>query len=642
MTIINGGLGGKGRHLKNMIKHLTRLDENDSVNILEIDEALPTATIEAALTEWQLLATSLTRSKKGFYEANINPQDDEHLTPEQFIQAADILEEKLGFTGQPRLIVQHEKKGRTHVHVLWQSTLIEEGRIVSDSHNYRKHEEAAIEIEKTFDLEPSPRKYDKNKDAPDQATPVRHAKHDRADDEKAKRSGISVEDRNTLITKLYEQSKSGAAFSRALEEEGYYLARGDKATFFVVDPGHEAHLLRTCVDGVKQSEINNALYPIKAQNLLHFNDVKSDLKDSTLDPKKAEAIKENYKRERQQLKGSQKAEKERLEAKHVLDDYQATRARDQNKPGRFMQFLQDITGYTARKVNFQEREDRERAAQQRIEVNQLEQIHRKQMKDLKRQETQEIAKLDEAFHYNPGQQPRFQVDPQERKRHEAQMLVKELAQFDKEDEELQGYQERIGRLSWEIKKYELNTDELKVLKADIEEQFNQFFTDGKQTLENLHEKIQENGIRKTLNTLKDQPQKFGELEQANLTGQAREDQQRLLNAVLVVSVRKAHYMEKRLDNAKDSHELHQRSKAFFERKKLEHITNPPAKRLGMMLTLQKTAKGLSNDEWKKLSTQEKFEIDNARNALKEKENMDRAKEYLKQQKELQHNQERER
>lgn len=637
MTIINGGLGGKGRHLKNMIKHLTRLDENDSVNILEIDEALPTATIEAALTEWQLLVTSLTRSKKGFYEANINPQDDEHLTPEQFIQAADILEEKLGFTGQPRLIVQHEKKGRTHVHVLWQSTLIEEGKIISDSHNYRKHEEAAIEIEKTFDLEPSPRKYSQNKEEP-----VKHAKHDRADDEKAKRSGISLEERNALITQLYEQSKSGAAFSRALEEEGYYLARGDKATFFVVDPGHEAHLLRTCIDGAKQSEINKALYPIKAQNLLHFNDVKSDLKASVLDPKKAEAIKESFKRERQQLKANQKAEKERLEAKHVLDDYQATRERDQNKPGRFMQFLQDITGYTVRKANFQEREDREREAQQRIEVNQLEQIHRKQMKDLKRQETQEIAKLDEAFHYNPGQQPRFQVDPQERKRHETQSLVKELQNFDKEDEELQGYQERINRLWWEVKKYERNTDELNVLKADIEEQFNQFFTDGKQTLEDLHEHIEENGIRKSLGILKEQPQKFGELQQDNLTGQAYEDQQRLLGAVLVVSVRKAHYMEKRLENAKDSHELHQRSKAFFERKKLEHITNPPAERLGMMLTLQKTAKGLSDDEWKKLSTQEKFEIDNARNALKEKENMDQAKAYLKQQKELQRSQERER
>lgn len=638
MTIINGGLGGKGRHLTNMVKHLTRLDENDRVDILEIDQSLPSSTIEAALTEWQTLATSLTRSKKGFYEANINIRDDESLTDEQWLKAADILEEELGFQGQPRLIVQHEKKGRTHIHVLWQSTIVEEGRIACDSHNYRKHEEAAKEIERVFELEPSPRKYTRNKDEE-----ILHAEFDRGDEEKAKRSGLSVEDRKALITELYEQSNSGAGFSKALEQEGFYLARGDqKNIFFVVDPACEAHRLSNCINGVKASQINKALFPIKAQNLMTVDEVKLALKEAEHSPEQASEIRKSYKNQRVELRAQQRLEKERLEATHAMANLQVDRERESKKPGKFIQFFQDITGISSRKLAFQEREDRERLAQQRIEAAQQEQIHRKEIKDLAIAEKQEIAKLDQIFQYNPGQQPRFQVEPDERKIQAVKMLVHELDQYDRNDQQLCGYNERIGRLSWAIKKHDIKKDELDVLKLDTAEQFNQFFKDGDQVLAAVNEAIEEKGIRKALQDLQERPQLYGDLEQSGQTKKAYENQQRVLSAVLVTGVRKAHYIEKRLETAEPAYEQNQRSLAFFQKKKLEYVTNPPKERLGLMLNLQKAAKGLSEKEWGKLEGKEKFEITKARNILKESDNMDQAKAYNREQDALKKNRERER
>src|ERR1019366_10486150 len=88
--------------------------------------------------------------KKPFYHASINTRADEHLTPEQRMQAIDRLEKDLGLTGQPRAVVVHEKEGREHCHIVWSRIDLDKMRTISDSHNYRKHEEVAPSLEREF------------------------------------------------------------------------------------------------------------------------------------------------------------------------------------------------------------------------------------------------------------------------------------------------------------------------------------------------------------------------------------------------------------------------------------------------------------------------------------------------------------
>jgi hypothetical protein len=91
-----------------------------------------------------------TRTTKPFYHGSINTRADERLTDEQRMQAIDRLEAALGLTGQARVVVVHEMEGREHCHIVWSRIDLERMAAISDSHNYRKHEEVARALEREF------------------------------------------------------------------------------------------------------------------------------------------------------------------------------------------------------------------------------------------------------------------------------------------------------------------------------------------------------------------------------------------------------------------------------------------------------------------------------------------------------------
>src|SRR6185437_15994206 len=53
-------------------------------------------------------------------------------------------------TGQARLVIVHEKEGREHCHIVWSRIDLDRMTAISDSHNYRKHEEVARALEREF------------------------------------------------------------------------------------------------------------------------------------------------------------------------------------------------------------------------------------------------------------------------------------------------------------------------------------------------------------------------------------------------------------------------------------------------------------------------------------------------------------
>ena len=135
--------GGAG-----LAAHLKRTDTNERVAVLELRDVAGT-NLDQALREMEALASG-TRCKSPLYHANIDPRADERLTPQQWTRAVDALEEKLGFMGQPRAVVQHVKDGRAHVHVVWSRIDVDRMRAIPDSHNYRKHEEVSRALEREF------------------------------------------------------------------------------------------------------------------------------------------------------------------------------------------------------------------------------------------------------------------------------------------------------------------------------------------------------------------------------------------------------------------------------------------------------------------------------------------------------------
>jgi len=73
-------------------------------------------------------------------------------------------------------------------------------------------------------------------------------------------------ERSTAAAHHWEKRKDPHAFARALEQEGYHLARGDSGRYVVIDHAGEIHSLYRQIPGVKAPEIKAFLgeaYPLK-------------------------------------------------------------------------------------------------------------------------------------------------------------------------------------------------------------------------------------------------------------------------------------------------------------------------------------------------------------------------------------------
>lgn len=223
--IVKGGSRGGPQQLA---AHLMRTDTNERVEVLENDSPY---SLHATLRDWQTLSEG-TRGKKGLYHVNIDPDARYDMTPAEWARAVELLEKELGLDGQPRVVVMHEKKGRQHIHVVWQRTDLETMTLRDDGHNYQAHERASLRMEREFGHEHVPGKHAKRDRTKQPDFPRAEVNH--GEWQQAERSGISAAERRAQIAALKEASDNGAAFKAALEEAGYVLAQGDKRDFVLV------------------------------------------------------------------------------------------------------------------------------------------------------------------------------------------------------------------------------------------------------------------------------------------------------------------------------------------------------------------------------------------------------------------------
>jgi hypothetical protein len=201
---------------------------------------LDAATIPDLMHEMEILArNSGSRAQNYFYQANVNPRDHEHLTPAQRHEAKELLLKNLGLSGQPHFVVEHEKEGRVHFHVITFRIDMERGRAISDSLTAQIHERTSRELEIRFDLERG-----KSVLVPDRdfERPERGAK--KPEIFRGAESGIAPETVAADARQARERADSGTAFRHALEASAdYVLARGDRRAFVIIDRAGDDHSL---------------------------------------------------------------------------------------------------------------------------------------------------------------------------------------------------------------------------------------------------------------------------------------------------------------------------------------------------------------------------------------------------------------
>jgi hypothetical protein len=231
---------------RRLAAHLTRTDTNERAEVEEI-RGVAAEDLSGALREMEAVAAG-ARTKRPFYHGSINP--DAPLTPEQWAHAIDRMEAELGLTGQPRVIVVHEKGGREHRHIVWSRIDVERMAAISDSHNFPKHEKVARALEREFGHE---RVQGAHVERDGKERPKRTPSH--AEMLQADRTGLSTQQVKEQVTDIWRRTHNGASFAIALWDGGFALCRGDRRDFVVIDPMGGTHSLARCIEGAKTKDV---------------------------------------------------------------------------------------------------------------------------------------------------------------------------------------------------------------------------------------------------------------------------------------------------------------------------------------------------------------------------------------------------
>ncbi|MEM7441561.1 MAG: AAA family ATPase [Pseudomonadota bacterium] len=243
--ILEGNERGHGAELA---RHLLNPRDNDHVTVHAV-EGFVADDLYSAFAETEAISGG-TQCQKYLFSLSLNPPSDAAVPVDVFEQAIADIERKLGLSGQPRAIVFHEKLGRRHAHCVWSRIDAHQIKAIKLSHYKRKLMDISRDLYRTHDWD-IPEGF-RDHDARD---PTNFSRQEAGQAKRAKRDPKS---QKMMFQECWAQSDSRAAFSAALWEQGYLLARGDRRGFVAVDQdGKIWSLSRWC--GVKPKELRARL-----------------------------------------------------------------------------------------------------------------------------------------------------------------------------------------------------------------------------------------------------------------------------------------------------------------------------------------------------------------------------------------------
>jgi hypothetical protein len=232
----------------NLAAHLLNEYENDHVEVFEV-RGTAAQNLHGAFREYEAMAEG-TRCREPFFHVSINPPEESRLSYEQFEQAVGKIEAKFGLQDQPRAVVFHEKEGRRHAHVVWSRIDGDKMRAVQLSHSKLKLRDVSRELYREFGLE-MPRGYENRAERSRTAYGLN-------DWQRARRLGDDPEALKRTVQQAWNRADNRKAFAHALEQNGLYLARGDRRGFVVIDDRQQAHSLPRLLN-VKSREVRQRL-----------------------------------------------------------------------------------------------------------------------------------------------------------------------------------------------------------------------------------------------------------------------------------------------------------------------------------------------------------------------------------------------
>lgn len=205
--------------------HLMRADDNEHVLVYEL-RGFTSDNLKDAFKETEAISQG-TKCRQYLFSMSLNPPQDVAVPLDTFTETIDRVEARLGLQGQPRALVVHEKEGRRHMHAVW--SRIDAETMTAKQMSFFKTKLQGLSrelyLEHGWEM-PRGLKNGAERD-PTNCT--------LAEWQQAKRQGIDPRWLKSTLQSCWNHSDNRQAFTRALEERGFFLARGDKRGFVVLD-----------------------------------------------------------------------------------------------------------------------------------------------------------------------------------------------------------------------------------------------------------------------------------------------------------------------------------------------------------------------------------------------------------------------
>jgi hypothetical protein len=163
--------------------HVQNTLDNREVEIMQVRGSVA-RDVDGWMRETEALAFALTKCTNYLYSLSVNPDErgQGRWTREMYFDYIERAEQRLGLSGQPRVVVRHLKEDRTgtpreHYHAIWSRIDAERGKAI---HMFCDHEtlmmvtrEYARERERGEEPERSSRRADRDDDGPSPDDPPR-------------------------------------------------------------------------------------------------------------------------------------------------------------------------------------------------------------------------------------------------------------------------------------------------------------------------------------------------------------------------------------------------------------------------------------------------------------------------------------
>jgi hypothetical protein len=243
--IVKGNQRGGGRALA---AHLLNLLDNDHVEIQAIS-GLVSSDVAGAFLEIEAISRA-TRCTQPFFSVSISPPKGETVVIADFENAIAQVAEATGLSGQPRVVIFHEKQARRHCHVVFSRIDMYAVKAINLPFFKRRLTEISRELYLVHGFELPRGLADKSLADPTNFSLEEH--------QVAKRAERDPREVKAALKRCWATSDSAPAFKAALKEHGFWLCRGDRRGFVAIDYKANVYSLSRWLD-VKPKELRARL-----------------------------------------------------------------------------------------------------------------------------------------------------------------------------------------------------------------------------------------------------------------------------------------------------------------------------------------------------------------------------------------------